>query len=102
MYIGRYYFDRKKWIAAINRFKFVLDNYETTVYIEEALHRLVEIYFIIGLDSEAKKYASLLGYNYQSSEWYENTYSVFNENYKKDKMKKDDRKIIKKFKSLFE
>ena len=102
MYIGRYYFDRKKWIAAINRFKFVLDNYETTVYIEEALHRLVEIYYIIGLDSEAKKYASLLGYNYQSSEWYENTYSVFNENYKKDKMKKNDRKIIKKFKSLFE
>ncbi len=102
MYVGRYYFDRKKWIAAINRFKFVIDNYDTTVYVEEALHRLVEIYFILGLENEAKKYASLLGYNYQSSMWYENTYSVFNENYKKDKIKKEDRTIINKFKSLFE
>ncbi|MDC3175617.1 outer membrane protein assembly factor BamD, partial [Candidatus Pelagibacter sp.] len=71
MYIGRYYFDRKKWIAAINRFKYVIDNYETTIYVQEALHRLVEIYYILGLESEAKKYANLLGYNYQSSEWYE-------------------------------
>ncbi len=102
MYVGRYYFDRKKWIAAINRFKFVLDNYETTIYVEEALHRLVEIYFIIGLENEAKKYANLLGYNYQSSVWYENTYSVFYENYKKDKIKKKEVTIIKKFKSLFE
>ena len=102
MYVGRYYFDRKKWIAAINRFKFVIDNYETTMYIEEALHRLVEIYFIIGLENEAKKYASLLGYNYQSSLWYENSYSFFDENYKKNKLKKDDETILKKFKSLFE
>ena len=102
MYVGRYYIERKKWIAAINRFKFVIDNYETTMYIEEALHRLVEIYFIIGLENEAKKYASLLGYNYQSSLWYENSYSFFDENYKKNKLKKDDGTILKKFKSLFE
>ena len=101
MYVGRYYVDRKKWIAAINRFKFVIDNYETTIYVEEALHRLVEIYYIIGLKDEAKKYANLLGYNYQSSEWYSNSYSVFDKNYKKAKIKKEENKIIKKFKSLF-
>ena len=65
MYLGRYYFDRKKWIAAINRFKFVLDNYQTTIYVEEAIHRLVETYYVIGLEVEAKKYATLLGYNYK-------------------------------------
>ena len=59
MYVGRYYFDRKKWIAAINRFKYVIDDYETTIYVQEALHRLVEIYYILGLESEAKKYANL-------------------------------------------
>ena len=82
MYVGRYYFDRKKWIASINRFKFVIDYYDTTVYVEEALHRLVEIYFILGL-TEGEKYANLLGYNYQSSQWYENTYSLFDKNYEK-------------------
>ena len=82
MYIGRYYFEKKKWIAAINRFKTVVDDYETTIYAEEALHRLVEVYFTIGLKNEAKKYAKLLGYNYQSSEWYENSYSLFNKKYK--------------------
>ena len=101
MFIGRYYFDKNKWVAAINRFKFVTDNYQTTIYVEEALHRLVEIYYIIGLENEAKKYAVLLGYNYQSSEWYENSYSVFDKNYKKAKIKKEESKIIKKFKSLF-
>ena len=70
MYVARYYVD-KKWIAAINRFRKVVDDYETTIYTEEALHRLVEIYYNIGLTNEAKKYAKLLGYNYQSSEWYE-------------------------------
>ena len=101
MYVGRYYVDRKKWIAAINRFKFVIDNYETTIYVEEALHRMVEIYYIIGLEDEAKRYANLLGYNYQSSKWYENSYSVFDKNYKKVKIKKDKKSILKKFKSLF-
>ncbi len=104
MYIGRYYFERKKWIAAINRFKYVVDNYETTIYVQEALHRLVEIYFILGVESEAKKYANLLGYNYQSSEWYEVSYSVFDKNYKNYKnikIKKEDNSILKRFKSLF-
>ena len=85
MYIGRYYFERKKWIPAINRFRTVIDDYDTTIYTEEALHRLVEVYYTIGLKDEAKKYASLLGYNYQSSEWYEKSYSVFNKKYEKQK-----------------
>ena len=74
MYIGRHYLNNKKWIAAINRFKNVLENYGTTVYVEEAIHRLVEVHYIIGLESEAEKYASLLGYNYLSSDWYKATY----------------------------
>ena len=102
MYVGRYYFDRKKWIAAINRFKYVIDDYETTIYVQEALHRLVEIYYILGLESEAKKYANLLGYNYQSSEWYEVSYSVFDKNYENKKIKKQSNSILKRFKSLFE
>ena len=105
IYIGRYYLDKKKWISAINRFRTVTDEYETTIYAEEALHRLVEIYYIIGLEEESKKYANLLGYNYQSSEWYENSYKIFNKNYKKNNLesnKKEKNPIIKKFKSLFE
>jgi len=106
MYIGRYYLQQKKWISAINRFRTVVDDYQTTIYIEEALHRLVEIYYIIGLRDEAQKYANLLGYNYQSSEWYEKTYSVFDRNYEKNKKisKKKDKNtnnLIKKIKSLF-
>ena len=108
MYIGRYYFDKKKWIPAINRFRTVIDDYETTIYVEEALHRLVEVYYVLGLTSESKKYAKLLGYNYQSSKWYEKSYVVFNQMYeknKKDNLKKDNKKnksVLKKFKSLFE
>ena len=104
MYIGRYYFKKKKWILAINRFKTVVDNYETTIYTEEALHRLVEVYYTIGLEGEAKKYANLLGYNYKSSKWYEKSYSVFNEMYKIKTIKKNKEKnnsILKKFKSFF-
>ncbi len=107
MYIGRYYFDKKKWIPAINRFRTVIDEYDTTIYTEEALHRLVEVYYVLGLKNEAKKYASLLGYNYQSSQWYEKSYAVFDKMYeknKKKKIKKDKEKnnsILKKFKSLF-
>ena len=100
MYVARYYVDRKKWIAAINRFKEVVNNYETTIYVEEALHRLVEIYYILGLEDEAQKYANLLGYNYQSSEWYENSYRVFNKSYEIKSTKKDKNGILKKFKSL--
>jgi len=102
MYIARYYFNKKKWIPTINRLRSVIDNYETTIYTEEALHRLVEVYYILGLKDESQKYASLLGYNYQSSEWYEKSYSVFNKVYEKNKINKNnDRKIIKKIKSLF-
>jgi outer membrane protein assembly factor BamD len=81
MYLGRYYLKKKKWIAAINRFKTVLEEYDTTIYIEEALHRLVEVHYLIGLKEEAKKYASVLGYNYESSQWYENTYALFDKRY---------------------
>jgi len=104
MYIGRYYFEKKKWIPAINRFRTVVDDFETTIYTEEALHRLVEVHYIIGLKDEAKKYANLLGYNYQSSIWYEKSYAVFNKSYeknKKEKIKKN-KNILKKIKSLFE
>ena len=106
MYIGRYYFDKKKWIPAINRFKTVIDNYDTTLYAEEALHRLVEVHYILGLKDEAKKYANLLGYNYQSSIWYEKTYSIFDEKYEKKKKKRKKEKTkknktLKKIKSLF-
>ena len=108
MYLGRYYFDKKKWIPAINRFREIIDNYDTTIYAEEALHRLVEVHYRIGLISEAEKYAQLLGYNYQSSKWYENSYSLFNKTYekrKKEKLKEDKKKsggLIKKFKTLLE
>jgi outer membrane protein assembly factor BamD len=101
MFIGRYYFDKKKWIPAINRFRIVVDNYDTTIYVEEAIHRLVEIYYILGIETEAKKYANLLGYNYQSSEWYDKSFIVFNKNYKIKKIKKENNSILEKFKSLF-
>lgn len=102
MYLGRYYIDKKKWIAAINRFKFILENYETTIYVEEAIHRLVETYYILGLENEATKYAAMLGYNYQSSDWYERTYIIFNKSYQPPEIKKNNKSIFKKFKSLFE
>ena len=87
MYIGRYYFEKKKWVSAINRFRTVIDQYNTTIYTEEALHRLVEIYYTIGLKDEAEKYAQLLGYNFQSSQWYEKTYILFDNNYELNKKK---------------
>ena len=105
MYVGRYYFERKKWIPAINRFRKVVDDYNTTIYIEEALHRLVEVYYNLGLIGESEKYAKLLGYNYQSSEWYKNSYLVFNRNYKKEedlRKKNKNNSILKKIKSLID
>ena len=105
--LGRYYFDKKKWISAINRFRTVTDNYDTTIYVEEALHRLVELHYIIGLENEAKNYANLLGYNYKSSEWYEKSYIIFDKMYEKNKNDKITNKEklstsnLKKFKSLF-
>ena len=105
IFLGRYYMKKEKWIAAINRFKHVAEHYDTTAYIEEALHRLVEIHYRLGLIDEAKKYATLLGYNYQSSKWYEATYTIFNKDYVSPIKKINKKKgnfIIRKFKSLFE
>ena len=102
MHIGKYYLKRKKWVAAINRFKTVISDYETTVYVEEALHRLVETYYKIGLVDEAEKYASVLGYNYQSSEWYEQTYKILNKEYKTSLDLKEDKKpLLEKLKNIF-
>ena len=104
IYIGKYYMSKKKWIPAINRFRNVVNNYEKTEYVEEAIHRLVEVNYMIGLENEAKKYAALLGYNYQSSEWYKESYRVFNKDYEdpKDKIKKNKQNvIIRNFKKLF-
>jgi len=106
MSIGRYYMKTEKWIAAINRFKTVVKNYDTSVYVEEALHRLVEIYYRIGLIEEAKKTAAVLGYNYQSSRWYKRSYKLFNKEYaeieKQMKKKKKTSLIKEKIKGLFE
>lgn len=106
VYIGRYYIEKEKWIASIKRFQNVINKYETTDYVEEALHRLVEIYYKIGLVEESQKHAVLLGYNYQSGKWYKEAYRVYNKDYedpinaiKKEKKKKS---LIKKFKSLFD
>ena len=82
IYLARYYISIKKWIPAINRLKIITEKYNTTIFIEEALHRLVEIYYHIGLDNEAKSYASILGYNYNSSEWFKRSYKIFDKNYK--------------------
>ena len=103
MYLARYYIEREKWIPAINRFKTVVKDYETTIFVEEALHRLVELHYKVGLVDESKKYAALLGYNYQSSKWYEESYKILNKNYKKiskTKNKKKEESIIQKFKDL--
>ena len=103
MYIASHYMKKKKWIASINRYKTVVEKYEKTIYVEEALHRLVELYFSIGLENESQKYASLLGYNYQSSKWYEESYKIFNREYKsKLELKKEKKSMLKKFKKLFD
>ena len=103
VYIGRHYIKKGKWIPALNRFKSVLENYETTAHVEEAIHRLVEIYYKLGMEDESLKYASLLGYNYNSGEWYEETYKIFNKKYRVDipKNKKEKSKILGKIKNLF-
>ena len=104
MYIARHYMKSQKWIPAINRFKIVLEKFDTTIYVEEALHRLVEIYYMIGLEKEAEKFANILGYNYQSGNWYKQSYLIFNEEYyeiKKKKPKKDKKKLIDKIKTFF-
>jgi outer membrane protein assembly factor BamD len=104
MSIARFYMKTEKWIPALNRLKLVVDKYDTTVFVEEALHRLVEVYYKLGLVEEAKQAATILGYNYQSGEWYKKSYKVFNRKYKKNKIKKDKELglIRRKIKSIFE
>ena len=95
--IARYYIKNEKWIAAINRLKFIVENYDKTIFVEEALHRLVEIYYKIGLEEEARAAAALLGYNYNSGEWYEKSYKILNKDYEPINIKKDneDESLIK-------
>lgn len=102
MYLAKYYLEREKWIPSITRFKNIVNNYEKTIYVEEALHRLVELHYKIGLVNEAQKYAAILGYNYQSSEWYESSYKILNKDYEKSKKEKNNKNnLLKKFKNLF-
>ena len=104
IYVARYYISVQKWVPAINRLKIVVNKYDETIFIEEALHRLVEINYYLGLENEAKKYANILGYNYNSSKWYEESFKVFNKEYKSpiEKIKKDKQNFIfRKFKELF-
>ena len=104
LFIAKYYISIQKWVAAINRLKVIVNKYDKTIFIEEALHRLVEINYYLGLESEAKKYAKILGYNYNSSEWFEKTYKILNKDYKivQKKEPKNDKgffkKILKKIK----
>ena len=102
MYLARYYIEREKWIPAINRLKIIINDYDKTIYIEEALHRLVELHYKMGLTSEAEKYALLLGYNYQSGKWYEASYKLLNKDYEKKNVNKEQEEtILRKFKNLF-
>ncbi len=105
MYLGRHYIKKGKWVAAINRFKKVINDYDQTIFAEEALHRLVEINYKLGLLDESQKYAKVLGYNYLSSEWYKKSYKVFNTEYEtrlKKPTKKEKKGILSKFKKLFD
>ena len=105
MYLGRHYIKKEKWIAAINRFKYIIEKYDQTIFVEEALHRLVEVNYKLGLIEESQKYANILGYNYLSSDWYKRSYKVFNKDYnlKKNKpIKKDKFKVMERFKKLFD
>ena len=93
MYVAKYYIATQKWIPAINRLKIIVEDFSETVFIEEALHRLVEVYYTVGLENEAKAAAAILGYNYNSSEWYAQSYKVLNKTYqipKKSDIKKND------------
>ena len=82
LYIAKYYISVKKWVPAINRLKNITQKYSETIFIEEALHRLVEINYHLGIDAEAEKYAKILGYNYNSSKWFEESYKILNKDYK--------------------
>jgi len=104
LYVAKYYLTKGKWIPALNRLKVIIEEYDETVYVEEALHRLVEVHYKIGLVEESKKYAKLLGYNYLSGKWYKQSYKIFDKDYysQNSKIKKKEKsKIIKSLKSLF-
>lgn len=91
IYLARYYAKREKWVPALYRLNNILKNYQTTIYVEEALHRLVEINYKIGNISSAKKYASILGYNFNQSDWYKNSYRIIEDKnfvFKKEKQNK--------------
>ena len=93
LYIAKYYISVQKWVAAINRLKTIVEKYDETIFIEEALHRLVEIHYYLGLDEEAKRYAKILGYNYNSGEWFKQSYKIINNDYDyNDKINEDKKK----------
>jgi len=105
LYLANYYLQREKWIPAMNRYKKIVNKYDTTIFVEEALYRLVELNYKLGLENESKKYAIMLGYNYQSSDWYERSYKILNKDYKKTEIKKnlkEQKSLLKKFKDLFQ
>ena len=96
LFIAKYYISIQKWVPAINRLKIIVEKYDKTIFIEEALHRLVEIHYHLGLENEAKKYANILGYNYNSGEWFEQSYKLLNKNYEIKKVIKNDDGLFKK------
>ena len=103
LYVAKYYISTQKWVPAINRLRIIVDKYDKTIFIEEALHRLVEIHYYLGLENEATKYAKILGYNYNSSEWFKQSYKVFNKDFKlnvddnyEKKNKKSEKSLLKK------
>ena len=105
LYLANYYLEREKWIPAMNRYKKIVNDYDTTIFVEEALYRLVELNYKLGLIEQSKKYAVVLGYNYQSSEWYNRSYKIFNKEYKKKEINQDlkqQKSLLKKFKELFQ
>ena len=105
LYLANYYLEREKWIPAMNRYQKIVNKYDTTIFVEEALYRLVELNYKLGLENESKKYAIMLGYNYQSSDWYERSYKILNKEYKKINIKNDlnkQKSLLKRFKKLFQ
>ena len=103
LFVARYYVKVQKWIPAINRLKVIVKNYDKTIFIEEALHRLVEIHYLLGLEEEAKKYANILGYNYNSSEWFKQSYKILNKDYiikKKSEKMKEKKNFLKRLRNI--
>ena len=98
MYVARYYMNAQKWGGAINRLKTIIEKYQNTIYIEEALYRLVEIYHKLGLVEDASKAAAILGYNYNSSEWYKKSYLLVSTN--QTTLPKKDKSLLGGFKKI--